>query len=55
MHFRIATRPGTGEDGFPTRVYVLENHKGEEGPFGWWYTHAEARAKLDEIQPTGNL
>lgn len=51
MHFRIATRPGTGLDGYATRVFVLEDHKGEDASFGWWYTWDEAKAKLDEIQP----
>lgn len=51
MHFKIATRPGTGLDGFPTQVFVLVDHKDEESSFGWWLTWAEAKTKLDEIQP----
>jgi len=49
MNFRIATRPGTGTDGFPTRVYVIEDHKGEDVGTGWWYTWEEAEAQRKRL------
>jgi hypothetical protein len=50
MEIRIASRRGTGLDGFPTTIYVLTDRKGEDLVSGYWYSLAEAEAERDRLQ-----
>lgn len=49
MNYRIASRKGTGPDGWPTTVFVLEDLSGEEAPFGWWYARVGAQKVIDRL------
>lgn len=50
MEIRIARRPGTGPDGFPTTVYILTDRKGEDLVSGFWYSREEAETERDRLQ-----
>lgn len=61
MRVRIETRPGAGDDGWPTPVYVLVDDHGEVLDYlGWWRTYDEAIAKcrtlgLTRVGPSGDI